>query len=360
MFLTYYKNIQQTQILNYNDLCNSNITHIIPAYKKITVYMPHAGYLGIPNTKTQEIQEKFDKLIDYLEPFLKEFNINEMYSTFQIPKKTGGLRTINAPNTHLKNILTIIKNVLEEQIKCLPHSAAHAYIPHLSTQTALKQHQQNKSQYFLKLDLKDFFNSCTEEIFVKNISELYPFCLFTDIKEKLKKLFKVCSLNGSLPQGSPVSPYLSNLIMVPIDYAITLICNKKNLVYTRYADDLLISGTQHFDWKAIEMLISKIIPFKINKEKTRYGRRSGRNWNLGLMLNKDNNITIGHKKKRLLKAKLNNFIHTHETTCYEEAAQLLGELSYLGQIEPEYYNYIIRKFNLKYNIDTLQLLKNKL
>ena len=47
---------------------------------------------------------------------------------------------------------------------------------------------------------------------------------------------------------------------------------------------------------------------QLNREKSRCGSIAGSNWNLGLMLNKDNNITIGHKNKMKLKAKINNFI----------------------------------------------------
>jgi single-stranded DNA-binding protein len=54
-------------------------------------------------------------------------------------------------------------------------------------------------------------------------------------------------------------------------------------------------------------------PFSINPEKTRYGSAAERNWNLGLMLNNDNQITIGHKRKKEFKAMLDNYIRNRKS-----------------------------------------------
>jgi len=70
------------------------------------------------------------------------------------------------------------------------------------------------------------------------------------------------------------------------------------MVYTRYADDLLISGRQGFSADEAQNVVGEVLayfhaPFAVKPEKTRYGSRSGSNWNLGVVLNKDKEITIG-------------------------------------------------------------------
>ena len=363
MYITTYIPNIQNKVTNYYDLFHTDtiINKIEYTKKTIKIKTPKPYEELNENQKTQITNTKnaLDNIINILSIYKN--NYEKQYYEFKIPKASGGLRTINAPNTDFKMTLTAIKNIFENTIKCLPHSAAHAYISQHSTQTALKEHQKNNSTWFLKLDLKDFFTNCTEEIFVNNLKEIYPFYYIENIEEKLSQIFQICSLNKGLPQGSPISPYLTNLIMIPYDFMIYNICKKRNLIYTRYADDMLISGKENFNWKSIQSIIGKIIkPFTIKKEKTRYGNKHGNNWNLGLMLNKNNAITIGYRKKRELNAKLNNYLWTYTERTKEDTQSLMGELSYLNQIEPDYYKHLIEKYSRKYNCDIHIIFHQKL
>ena len=292
-----------------------------------------------------------------LKPF--EHNYEKQYTQFPIPKKSGGLRIINAPTENFKDALTLTKNIFENQIKILAHPAAYAYTKQRSILDAIKVHQNNHSKWFLKIDLKDFFPNCTPTQVFTSLMLLYPFYhIDAAHAELLRKITRVCSLNNGLPQGSPISPLFSNLVMVPFDYHIERYLIRgtgEHYAYTRYADDILISCKTTFDWKDIQTKIQTILGpcFEINQNKTRYGSITGSNWNLGLMLNKDNNITIGFKKKKLLNAMLNNFLtdyNKQQPWPIQDTQILQGQLSYLQQIEPEYYNYLIKKYNTKHQV----------
>ena len=117
---------------------------------------------------------------------------------------------------------------------------------------------------------------------------------------------------------------ITNIMMIAIDHKIS---NKlhnfdnKRFVYTRYADDLLISCKLDFDKNKIEQFIGDILtefnaPFSLKKEKTRYGSSSGRNWNLGIMLNKDIKSQSGINAKKNLRQCLTIICETEnpETT----------------------------------------------
>ena len=86
--------------------------------------------------------------------------------------------------------------------------------------------------------------------------------------------------------------------MIPVDFEIARTLreyNHQRFVYTRYADDFQISSKYSFSFTEIQDVIVSILknfeaPFTINSAKTRYGSSAGQNWNLGLMLNKDNEI----------------------------------------------------------------------
>ena len=253
----------------------------------------------------------------------------------------------------------MLKYLFKTHIKCLTNSAAYAYVDNLSCKDAIKKHQKNKSKWFLKIDLSDFFPNCTEEFVYNQLLNLYPFYYFTNTnKEELREVIKICCLHGSLPQGSPMSPLLTNLVMVSYDYTIKQYLKQytdKHFCYTRYADDILITSPINFDYKTlIEDLRNILTPFKIKDKKTRYGSIAGSNWNLGLMLNKDNQITVGYEKKKIFNAMLNNFLRDFKNNIKwprQDVYILQGQLGYLKHIEPEYYEHIINKYEDKYEIN---------
>jgi hypothetical protein len=72
------------------------------------------------------------------------------------------------------------------------------------------------------------------------------------------------------------------------------------------------------------------------------------------MLNKDNNITIGYRKKQRLKAAIFSFLQdfTNDNKWSKIDTQvLLGQISYCKKIEPQYTINLIAKYNQKFNTD---------
>ena len=365
MYYTFYKN-RTIQIINLTT------RHYTQNYND-TITIDTTNISLIQRTKAAEKEQLLNTFWDNLPENIKTLvqtnnSMQEHYYTFRIPKKTHGFREINAPNDTLKEIQTNITKLFQNKLQILTHNAAFAYVPKRSIVDALKQHQKNYSKWFLKLDIKDFFPSCTKNLVYQNLIQLYPCALFTDTgKQNLKNIIHLCCLNDALPQGSPASPYLSNIIFTKYDYQIHEKLYKEephqqHFVYTRYADDILISARQNFNWQEYQNIIQNILgdTFKLKTEKTRYGSIAGRNWNLGLMLNKDNKITTGHVNKQLLKAKLHHFIIAYKEEQYytiPETQHLQGILNYAKQIEPDYINYIINHYSEKFNLNILDAIK---
>lgn len=295
---------------------------------------------------------------------LNECSMQPYYYTFRIPKKTKGFREINAPIDSLKELQTNITKLFQKTLQIAPHNAAYAYVQNRSSLDALKQHQKNDSNWFLKLDIKDFFPSCTKELVYDELCLIYPCAEFTETgKQILKYIIHLCCLNGVLPQGSPASPYLSNVLFTKYDFKITnYLKTIGKYVYTRYADDILISARTSFDWQQIikDINIIFVSNFIIKDEKTRYGSKAGRNWNLGVMLNKDNKLTIGHVNNQNLKAQLHHFIMAYKDGhpySIPETQHLQGVLNYAKQIEPDYIDYIIKHYSRKFNCNILEAIK---
>ena len=300
--------------------------------------------------------------------------------TYKLPKKHR--RTINAPNHELYNVLAELKLLLEYIMPENYHTSAYAYVKGRCTVDAIKKHQQWDSHWFAKFDFSNFFGSTTLPWLIKQLETIYPFStiMMTEFRrgntvyngrEELIKALELCFLDGGLPQGTPISPLITNIMMIPFDHIVSNKLGKdmdERFCYTRYADDIHISCHVSFNVKEIEKYIIDVLhdleaPFSLNTAKTHYGSRAGGNWNLGLMLNKDNKITVGSENKRMLKADLNNFYLDHKNGLDWELSkvyQLQGKLSYYKSIETEVINMIIAGFNKKYHTDIEKLIKSKI
>ena len=287
-------------------------------------------------------------------PFTKD------YIQFRIPKHSGGTRLIEAPTDELKSLQANIAHTLLHQYRILPHNAAYAYTHGRSAYDSLVTHQANNARWFLKIDVKDFFPTISKEILSEQLPKIYP---FNQIPPTILNRMVDIATNesGVLPQGSPLSPMLSNMVLVEFDLRLSNKLrdfNRSTYTYTRYADDILISSPYSFKFEyivtAIEKLFTELnLPFTINKSKLRYASKAGRNWNLGLMYNQDQNITVGTKRKKELHSLVNSFVN--EEWGIQETQELLGKLAYLKNVEPEYHKTLIQKYERKYNVNIQQM-----
>jgi hypothetical protein len=318
------------------------------------------------------------KLIQVLQKFnastedLRRKDRRSLYHSFPIPKRSGGVRQIDAPKDELKASQYVLKAILEEHFHALYHTAAFAYVRGRCTVDAVKRHQANESKWFGKYDLHNFFGSTTKEFMMAQLSMVFPFSeivIYPAGKEALSDAIDLAFLDGVLPQGTPLSPILTNLMMIPVDYELSrrLHAEKRNeFIYTRYADDFIISSRKDFDPRAVEKIIVDTLagfsaPFTINSKKTRYGSSAGSNWNLGVMLNKDNQITIGFKRKRQFSAMLHSYATDRLNGIkwpVEQIQSMYGHFSYYRMVEREAMDNMVRQLNEKLNTDVIALIKS--
>lgn len=351
--------------------------------------------LNSTNTRTYAVDivsERFTErinvrdLIAKLEKFnsetqeLRDKHRHDLYYTFHIPKKSGGLRKIDAPEPELKDALCRLKTIFEEDFCALYHTSAFAYIKKRSVIDCMKKHQQNKSKWFCKLDLSNFFGSTTLEFVMNMFSKIFPFSevvKYTIGKQALETALSLAFLDGGLPQGTPISPIITNIMMIPVDFKIAntfrdfKYVNKngeevsQKFVYTRYADDFQISSKYNFDFHTIEQFIVDTLasfdaPFKLNKSKTRYGSSAGRNWNLGVMLNKDNKITVGYQKKRRFQAMLTSYVMDKRNGVDWDKSDIQtmeGYRNYYRMVEGETIDRIVDHLSMKFGVDIVGLIK---
>jgi len=290
------------------------------------------------------------------------------YNYYTIAKRTdpSKRRQIEDPDSILRTIQGHYKFIIDDVLKVQAHDAAFGYIKQRDIKRSTERHQENKSRWFLKLDLKDFFPSINEEFLRTQLNMVYPFKFLPE--EFMEGLIKYSLLNNSLPQGTYTSPILSNLVMVPIDYDITTALtnyNRHRFIYTRYADDIEISCKEKFDPREITAIVSQIFknynaPFRINHEKTTFGSNAGSNYHLGLNLNKDNQISKGHEKNNKFRAMIYQFALNPDDASYEELNKILGIIAHFRYIEPGFVEKTLHKYNQKFNMNIEREIKRRL
>lgn len=300
---------------------------------------------------------------------LFEKDRKSMYYSFKIPKSTRGFRQIDAPCDELQNALRELVSILTDTCGVLYHTAAYAYIPGRCTVDCVRKHANFKSKWYLKTDISGFFPSTTLDYTMHMLSMIFPISEVVKTeegKEAVRKAISLGFLDSALPQGTVLSPTLTNIISIPIDHKLQKILSGMKLVYTRYADDMHISGQTKFPFQKIVKIIEDTFkefeaPYIIKKEKTHFGSVNGRNWILGLMSNGKYNITVGYKNKLAYKGQITNFIldtKNGKPWNIDDVYYLSGLTSYYRMIERDYFNRIIYVANKKWNVNFDDMLKS--
>lgn len=294
--------------------------------------------------------------ITYIAHVLKSENL---YKSFEIPKKSGGQRKILAPNDKLKIIQSSIKKALELIYK--PHPAASAFIVDRGILYNAKRHL--KKRYVFNIDLANFY----DQIHFGRIKGLLvnkPYCLREDTANLIANL---CCANGVLPQGAPTSPILSNMIARRMDKELSLLAKSNNSQYTRYADDITfsfisdkINSIVDFETKLPKNTLLDIISkngFHINDSKTRLQSNKERQVVTGLKVN--NKINVDRRYVRTTRAMLHSLIcdidearskYNHlkgNELCALESV-VLGRINFIGMIkgrDSTVYRTLAIKFN---------------
>lgn len=300
------------------------------------------------------IYTQIDKEIMMSDGFTKSvIESSEPPKRWPIRKRNGGMRLIYHPSSKNKLLqfwlLTRFLNNLPQ------HSCSFAFIKGKSIKENALQHAKSKNKYFVKIDIKEFFPSIRFDDFERCFSkyrDLITFPSDSDL-EILMLIKETCFLksNESLPIGFPSSPTIANFIARELDEMITSELakfEKHNPIYTRYADDLIISVSDQGLSKKIISLVKKCInkcetSFKINPDKTKICSTSGGSIIVtGLKICHDHHLTLHKKLKDAIRLKLS--LYSKGTLNQEELNKLSGHIAYAKNIDEHFYTKLSRKF----------------
>ncbi len=261
------------------------------------------------------------------------------YKVFEVKKRTPGhVRIIAQPAREVKQLQQwAIENVLAD----FPvHDAAMGYRRGRNIADNARPHANQK--YLLKLDFSDFFPSIKARDFAAYMRQRTPTVTPTDLAILSNILFWQ-PRDGSelcLSIGAPSSPLLSNLLMWDFDSQVAEFCQKRNVCYSRYADDLSFSASSSSELFETESVVNSLCRglisprLVINTRKTVRVSRADSRRITGLVLTNEGDVSLGRDQKRLIRARVHRYIRGRLSA--EETMQLRGTLAFVNAVEPAF------------------------
>ena len=270
----------------------------------------------------------------------------------------------------LRNFHLRLMKQLQKLFELQPYS--YAYRKDRSILMCMNQHIDSK--FFLKIDIRDFFNSISKgkmnkiikchlcydpkQAYEDNVIRKRSRYLGEYVKEWLgiKEITDICFVNGRLALGMVTSPILSNIYMDFFDARFH--DNYPELVYTRYSDDILISSGKWFDYKSILNFIAKELCYlglEMNEHKVGFYKlkQAGDHIKfLGLNIvhgpAEENYITVG---KQYIKDVCSNISQYEKKIGLFKKSQIIGQIEYIKFISTRDYLQLQKIYRIKNHKD---------
>lgn len=269
------------------------------------------------------------------------------YKVYTIPKRNSPEgRVIAHPSKELKFVQRVLLNEMKEVLVC--SDKAYAYMPKKNIKSNALQHVE--SRYLLKMDFKSFFPSITPDLFFEKLRGKGVELNELDEKVLAGLLFWKPRRKGGLVLsiGAPSSPCISNFVMFDFDERVQSESLKREVTYTRYADDLTFSTKRKdvlFDFPGlVETSLTEggYENIYVNKKKTVFSSKAHNRHVTGITLTNENKVSLGRKKKRRISAMVHYF--KVGVLPAEDIDKLQGYLSFAEDIEPGFCMRMKKKY----------------
>lgn len=282
-----------------------------------------AGTIGLPLTQLERLLIKPD------------------YITVRLPKRGSGYRTIDIPSPAVKAVQAWILRAILSPIALDP--AATAFRIGYSLLENVSPHV--NQPFVWSMDVVDFFGS----IRIGRIRQFFESLGYP--KEISPVLASLCCFNQRLPQGAVTSPTLSNLVCVRMDRDIREYSVTRNVMYTRYADDITLSARSPGALRPVLQFVRSVLKregFREHPNKTRVMRPGQKHEITGLIITDNNEISIGRKTYRKLRTAIDRLEKGRELEGFDHGKEsILGWLRYLKSVDQSSYDRLTAYWNQK-------------
>jgi len=239
-------------------------------------------------------------------------------------REYGPDRLLEIPKPHLRMLQRRIDAAI---LRCIPvHAAAHGFVRGRSVVEHARMHAGR--EFVLRIDLEQFFTRIAAarvrgvfrmigyddeiaRVLTALVTHRVPRRILTAAPHAIAWSDRARWREAHLPQGAPTSPALANLVAWSLDVRLAAWARARDLVYSRYADDLTFSGDGHSRarWNGFATAIARIAEdagFRVNHRKTRPFSDAAAQRVTGLVVNQRANVARADFEK--LKAILTNCV----------------------------------------------------
>ena len=322
-------------------------------HRTLAADLDQLAHYGLPPWETED---DLARALGITVGALRHFSIHRErervahYVTYTIPKRSGGQRMIHAPKTRLKAILRRLQRELVSKLPVSEH--AHGFVIGRSVRTGAAAHINKR--VVLRLDLEGFFPTVTAARvrgFLIALGYGYPVAAAISVLATEAERQRV-DIDGTIfhvpvgprtcVQGAPTSPGLCNAILGKLDRRIAALAKRAGFAYTRYADDLTLSGDANVDTahrlrKQVERVIGEE-GFVVNAKKTRVMTKGGAQRVTGVTVSRV--IGLSRKERRKIRAMLHRDVP-------DQRQRVAGLVAWVQMLNPQQAEALVRQSTRK-------------
>jgi RNA-directed DNA polymerase len=233
--------------------------------------------------------------------------------------------------------------------------AVYSYRSGVTNATAVQKHVASK--YFYKTDLKDFFGSISEDFVVSLLAKSSARFPYVMDAVHIEQIARILTHQNGLAVGYSTSPKTSNASLYEFDLEMLSYCKARELIYTRYSDDFIISGLDSAAVKAASVEIPAILStlygstFQMNNTKSKFIRVGRKIKLLGMVILPNKVVSIDMHLKRYVERRIHyyltdslRFLELMGTDEKKGISKMCGYLSYVNSVDPAYFKKLRRKY----------------
>jgi RNA-directed DNA polymerase len=305
--------------------------NVLAAYKRV---VRNGGAPGVDGVTVDELMAYCQKHWARIrEQLLNETNQPQPVRKVDIPKPDGGVRTLGIPTVLDRMIQQALLQILEPIFDPTFSDASFGYRPGRSAQQAVlraREHMAAGYRWVVDLDLEKFFDRVNHDVLMARVARR--------VKDKrvlrlIRRYLQAGLMEGGLvspraegtPQGGPLSPLLSNILLDEFDQEL----ERRGHRFVRYADDSNVyvqsKAAGERVMASLESFLSKKLRLKVNRSKSAVARPWDRKFlGYSVTTNREPKLKVSSESIRRLKNKLR---HEFRRARGRSVGRFAGELT---------------------------------
>ena len=265
-------------------------------------------------------------------------------------------RSVYRPNKKLKAYLVFLNTFVFEYLP-INERVVYSYRKGVNPHEVAFPHAHNRA--FFQTDIKNFFGSIDRALVKSTIVSHKDKIPISDLCSYIERILDFTTIDDALPIGFPTSPPISNACLTPFDDEFENYCLSSDLVYTRYADDIFVSGKCRGDLNIVEQELNKLLAchfdgnMKLNQEKRKLTTVGRKTKMLGMVILPNGQVTIDMEVKKKVEVLIYFFIHRRDKfldlsdgDLDAGVKKLSGYINYINTADGPYLEKLKRKFGI--------------